>query len=68
MSPVACGFIGVHMVKDYPVVEDGMVKVGKVLPISLSFDHRVVDGAEAVKFSNAVIKYLEDPDFLEMLG
>jgi pyruvate/2-oxoglutarate dehydrogenase complex dihydrolipoamide acyltransferase (E2) component len=49
-----------------PVVKDGKVVVGKVLPFSISFDHRVVDGAEAAKFGNALIKYLEDPDFLEM--
>ncbi len=62
------GILGVHMIKDMPVVKEGKVVVGKVLPVSLSFDHRVVDGAEAVKFGNAVIKYLEDPEFLEMLG
>lgn len=60
--------LGVHMIKDTPVVDEGMVKIGKVLPISLSFDHRVVDGAEAVLFCNAIIKYLENPEFLEMLG
>ncbi|MGC8538822.1 MAG: dihydrolipoamide acetyltransferase family protein, partial [Candidatus Micrarchaeia archaeon] len=60
--------LGIHLIRDMPVVDNGMIKVGKVLPFSLSFDHRVVDGAEAVKFGNALIKYLEDPDFLEMLG
>ncbi|MEM3227619.1 MAG: dihydrolipoamide acetyltransferase family protein [Candidatus Micrarchaeaceae archaeon] len=60
--------LGVHMIRDFPVVENGAIKVGKILPFSLVFDHRVVDGAEAVKFGNALIRYLEDPDFLEMLG
>ena len=60
--------LGIHMIKDMPVVKDGAVMAGKVLPISLSFDHRVVDGAEAVKFANAMIKYLEDGDFLKKLG
>ncbi len=59
--------LGITKVRDWPVVEDGMIKVGKVMPFSLVFDHRVVDGAEAVKFGNALIKYLEDPDLLEML-
>ncbi|MDE1833480.1 MAG: 2-oxo acid dehydrogenase subunit E2 [Candidatus Micrarchaeota archaeon] len=58
--------LGVHLIKDMPVVKNGKVAVGKVLPISISFDHRVVDGAEAVHFTNAVKKYLEDLDYLEM--
>lgn len=59
--------LGIHMIRDMPIVVDNMVKVGKVLPFSISFDHRVVDGFEAVKFGNALIKYLEDMQFLEML-
>ncbi len=59
--------LGIHMIRDMPVVVDNMVKVGKVLPFSISFDHRVIDGFEAVKFGNALIKYLEDTQFLEML-
>ncbi|MEM4072357.1 MAG: dihydrolipoamide acetyltransferase family protein [Candidatus Micrarchaeaceae archaeon] len=60
--------LGIHKIRDFPVADNGTVKVGKILPFSVVFDHRVVDGAEAVKFGNALIKYLEDPDFLEMLG
>ncbi len=60
--------LGIHLIRDWPIVENGEVKVGKILPISLAFDHRVVDGAEAVKFGNAFKKYIEDPEFLEMLG
>jgi pyruvate dehydrogenase E2 component (dihydrolipoamide acetyltransferase) len=60
--------LGTSIIRDMPVVKEGKVKIGKVLPFSLCFDHRIVDGAEAVKFGNALIKYLEDPDFLEMLG
>ncbi len=60
--------LGIHRIRDVPVVRDGNVAVGKQLPFSLTFDHRVVDGAEAVKFGNALIEYLHDPEFLEMLG
>jgi len=59
--------LGTTKIRDWPMVEDGMIKIGKMMPFSLVFDHRVVDGAEAVKFGNALIKYLEDPDLLEML-
>ncbi len=62
------GILGIHIIRDMPVIENGEIKAGKVLPFSLVFDHRVVDGAEAVKFGNALIKYIEDPAFLEILG
>lgn len=59
--------LGILKLRDWPIVEEGQIKIGKILPFSLVFDHRVVDGAEAVKFSNVLIKYLEDPELLEML-
>ncbi len=59
--------LGVHLVRDTPVVESGEIKIGKVLPVSLAFDHRIVDGAEAALFTNKLKEYLEDPEFLEML-
>ncbi len=59
--------LAVHLIRDWPVVEDGMVKIGKIMPFSVVFDHRVVDGAEAVAFGNAFKKYLEDTDFLDMV-
>ncbi len=39
-----------------------------MLPLSLTFDHRLVDGAEAARFLNLVIGYLEDPDLLLLEG
>ncbi|MGA3021032.1 MAG: dihydrolipoamide acetyltransferase family protein [Candidatus Micrarchaeales archaeon] len=60
--------LGIHLIRDMPVIRNGKIVPGKVLPFSIVFDHRVVDGADAVKFGNALIKYLQDPDFLEMLG
>lgn len=59
--------LGITKIRDWPIVEEGMVKISKVMPFSIVFDHRVVDGAEAVKFGNTLIKYLEDPDLLDML-
>jgi len=41
-------------------------KMGKTLPLSLSFDHRVLDGAEAAKFMNDIIRYLENPTLILM--
>jgi pyruvate dehydrogenase E2 component (dihydrolipoamide acetyltransferase) len=60
--------LGIHLIRDTPVVRDGKIVIRKILPFSIVFDHRVVDGAETVKFGNVLIKYLQDPDFLEMIG
>ena len=47
-----------------PVVIDGEIKVRKILPLVLSFDHRVLDGAQAARFMNNLIDHLKDPDLL----
>jgi pyruvate dehydrogenase E2 component (dihydrolipoamide acetyltransferase) len=54
--------LGVGRIKDMPVVRDGKIEIRKILSLSLSFDHRVVDGAEAARFLNTFINHLEDPD------
>ncbi len=56
--------LGVGKIKDMPVVKDGKIEIRKILPLALSFDHRVVDGAEAARFLNTVIARLEDPDLI----
>jgi pyruvate dehydrogenase E2 component (dihydrolipoamide acetyltransferase) len=56
--------LGIGKIQEMPVVRDGKVVVRKILPLSLSFDHRVVDGAEAARFLNTVIARLEDPDLI----
>ena len=56
--------LGVGKMKETPVVIDGKVEIRKILFLSLSFDHRVVDGAEAARFLNALITRLEDPDLI----
>ncbi len=60
--------LGVHLIRETPVVSGDRIVIGRILPLSLAFDHRVVDGAEAVLFVNAIKGYIEDPEFLEMLG
>jgi len=56
--------LGIGRIQEMPVVRDGKVVVRKILPLALSFDHRVVDGAEAARFLNTVIVRLEDPDLI----
>jgi pyruvate dehydrogenase E2 component (dihydrolipoamide acetyltransferase) len=62
------GILGVHQMKQKPVVRDGQIVIGDVMLLSLSFDHRIVDGHVGAAFAYDIIRYLEDPDrlFLEM--
>jgi pyruvate dehydrogenase E2 component (dihydrolipoamide acetyltransferase) len=62
------GILGVHQMKQKPVVRDGQIVVGDVMLLSLSFDHRIIDGHVGAAFAYDIIGYLEDPDrlFLEM--
>jgi pyruvate dehydrogenase E2 component (dihydrolipoamide acetyltransferase) len=53
--------LGTGMIQDSPIARDGKVEVRKVLPLSLSFDHRVLDGAEAANFVKTVKEELENP-------
>jgi pyruvate dehydrogenase E2 component (dihydrolipoamide acetyltransferase) len=56
--------LGLGALEQRPVVEDGEVVARHTLPLSLSIDHRVVDGADAARFANTLIEYLENPDLL----
>jgi pyruvate dehydrogenase E2 component (dihydrolipoamide acetyltransferase) len=58
------GILGVHRMRERPVVKDGRIVVGHVMLLSLSFDHRVVDGHVGAAFAYDLISYLEDPDRL----
>ncbi|MBK6459733.1 MAG: 2-oxo acid dehydrogenase subunit E2 [Myxococcales bacterium] len=62
------GILGIHQMKEKPVVRDGQIVIGHVMLLSLSFDHRIVDGHVGAAFAYEIIGYLEDPDrlFLEM--
>jgi pyruvate dehydrogenase E2 component (dihydrolipoamide acetyltransferase) len=56
--------LGLGAIEQRPVVENGEVVARYTLPLSLSIDHRVVDGADAGRFANALIEYLENPRLL----
>lgn len=53
--------LGLGRTAPTPVVRDGQIVARQVLPLSLSFDHRVIDGADAARFTRTVISYLESP-------
>jgi pyruvate dehydrogenase E2 component (dihydrolipoamide acetyltransferase) len=58
------GILGVHRLRKRPVVKDDEIVVREMMNLSLSCDHRVIDGAVAAEFVYEVIKYLEQPDML----
>ncbi|MGL5619595.1 MAG: dihydrolipoamide acetyltransferase family protein [Tannerellaceae bacterium] len=58
--------MGIGKISKQPVVKDDALTVGLVLPLSLSVDHCVVDGAESTRFLNQVMLYLNDPIRLMM--
>jgi len=60
--------LGMGRVRAIPVALKGKVAVRQMLPLSLTFDHQLIDGAEAARFLNLVINYLEDPDILLLEG
>lgn len=60
--------LGLGKIGDRPVVRNGQVVIRRMLPLSLTFDHRVIHGAEAARFLNSVIQRLEDPDRMLIEG
>jgi len=58
--------LGVHRIRPTPVVRDGQIVARDVMHVSLSFDHRVVDGHVGAAFAYTLVAYLEDPSLLFM--
>jgi pyruvate dehydrogenase E2 component (dihydrolipoamide acetyltransferase) len=63
------GILGVHQIKKKPVVRDDQIVIGEVMLLSLSFDHRIVDGHVGAAFAYDIIGFLENPEalFLDMV-
>jgi pyruvate dehydrogenase E2 component (dihydrolipoamide acetyltransferase) len=60
------GILGVHRIKEKPVVRDGQIVIGQVMLLSLSLDHRIVDGHVGAAFAYDVIAGLEEPALMFM--
>jgi 2-oxoglutarate dehydrogenase E2 component (dihydrolipoamide succinyltransferase) len=67
INPPQSGILGMHSIKERPVAEDGQVVIRPMMNLALSYDHRLVDGREAVQFLVAVKDSIEDPSRL-LLG
>ncbi|HEX5726621.1 MAG TPA: dihydrolipoyllysine-residue succinyltransferase, partial [Longimicrobiaceae bacterium] len=61
LNPPQVGILGMHNIVERAVVVDGKVEVRPVMYVALTYDHRMVDGSEAVRFLVGVKQRIEDP-------
>jgi 2-oxoglutarate dehydrogenase E2 component (dihydrolipoamide succinyltransferase) len=61
LNPPQSGILGMHSIDERPVVVDGEIVIRPMMYLALSYDHRIVDGREAVQFLVHVKEQLEDP-------
>jgi pyruvate dehydrogenase E2 component (dihydrolipoamide acetyltransferase) len=64
INPGECAILGIGRIVEKPLVVHGEIQIRNVLPLSVTFDHRIVDGAEVARFVNTLMEHLEDPDLL----
>jgi 2-oxoglutarate dehydrogenase E2 component (dihydrolipoamide succinyltransferase) len=62
------GILGMHKIEQRPVVVNGQIVIRSMMYVALSYDHRIVDGREAVQFLVKVKEFLEDPETLLLEG
>lgn len=67
INPPEIAILGIGKIKETPVVKNGRVVPGKVMHLSLSFDHRAVDGAEAAQFLNILTEIIQEPEKIWVL-
>ncbi len=61
INPPQSAILGMHRIQDRPVAEDGQVVIRPMMYLALSYDHRIIDGREAVQFLVSIKQSLEDP-------
>ncbi|MDH3998376.1 MAG: 2-oxoglutarate dehydrogenase complex dihydrolipoyllysine-residue succinyltransferase [Desulfuromonadales bacterium] len=64
INPPQCGVLGMHSIQPRPVVRDDEVVIRPMMNLALSYDHRLIDGREAVGFLKLIKELIEDPQEL----
>jgi len=67
LNPPQSAILGLHAIQQRPVAIDGRVEIRPMMNLALSYDHRIIDGKEAVTFLIAIKKFVENPA-LALLG
>jgi 2-oxoglutarate dehydrogenase E2 component (dihydrolipoamide succinyltransferase) len=61
LNPPQSAILGMHKIQERPMVEKGQIVIKSMMYLALSYDHRIVDGRDAVQFLVAIKDVLEDP-------
>ncbi len=61
LNPPQSGILGMHKIEERPVVENGAIVIRPMMYVAMSYDHRIIDGAESVRFLVTIKELLEDP-------
>ena len=64
INPPQVGILGLHKIADRVVPVNGQVVIRPMMYLALSYDHRLVDGREAVQFLVKIKEYIEDPAWM----
>jgi len=64
LNPPQVGILGMHKIQERPVAVDGEIRIRPMMYLALSYDHRIVDGREAVSFLVRLKECIEDPQRL----
>jgi 2-oxoglutarate dehydrogenase E2 component (dihydrolipoamide succinyltransferase) len=64
LNPPQVGILGLHKIADRAVAVNGQVVIRPMMYLALSYDHRIVDGREAVQFLVKIKEYIEDPAWM----
>ena len=62
INPPQSAILGLHAIKDRPVAVNGEVQIRPVMYLALSYDHRLIDGREAVSFLKSIKERIEQPE------
>ena len=68
LNPPQVGILGLHKIADRPVAVGGQVVIRPMMYLALSYDHRIVDGREAVQFLVRIKELIEDPALMLVEG
>jgi 2-oxoglutarate dehydrogenase E2 component (dihydrolipoamide succinyltransferase) len=68
VNPPQSGILGLHSIQERPVAVNGQVVIRPMMYLALTYDHRIIDGREAVSFLKTIKEVIEDPArlFLEL--